>query len=194
MSPSFLAPAALGLPLLLLQLLPTPIQAFTWHQPVDGDKILGSFFGLPGQDATYDYVVVGGGLAGLVTATRLAENGTFSVAVVEAGSFYEFTNSNKSQIPWYSESSVSDDPEGYINLLIDWGLVTTPQPVCGDLIPTFPLPIFLLDLAACISDPGTRLMSLRLATEQSPDPLCSRQDTWWLICPQSNDLRSRLKG
>ncbi|KAI6788410.1 alcohol oxidase [Hortaea werneckii] len=126
MSPSLLSPAALGL--LLLQLLPTPIQALTWHQPHDGDNILGSFFGLPGQDATYDYVVVGGGLAGLVTATRLAENGTFSVAVVEAGSFYEFTNSNKSQVPWYSESSVSDDPEGYVNLLIDWGLVTTPQP------------------------------------------------------------------
>ncbi|KAI6890660.1 alcohol oxidase [Hortaea werneckii] len=128
MPPSLLAPAARGLTLLLLQFLLTPIQAFTWDQPLGGDKILGSLFGLPGEDATYDYVVVGGGLAGLVTATRLAENGTFSVAVVEAGSFYEFTNSNKSQIPWYSESSVSDDPEGYINLLIDWGLVTTPQP------------------------------------------------------------------
>ncbi|KAI7163209.1 alcohol oxidase [Hortaea werneckii] len=127
MPSSLLPTAALGL-LSLLPLLPTPIQALTWDQPLDGDKIFGSFFGLPGQDATYDYVVVGGGLAGLVTATRLAENGTFSVAVVEAGSFYEFTNSNKSQIPWYSESSVSDDPEGYINLLIDWGLVTTPQP------------------------------------------------------------------
>ncbi|KAI7703654.1 alcohol oxidase [Hortaea werneckii] len=127
MPSSLLPTSALGLPL-FLQLLPTPTQALTWDQPLDGDKILGSFFGLPGQDATYDYVVVGGGLAGLVTATRLAENGTFSVAVVEAGSFYEFTNSNKSQIPWYSESSVSDDPEGYINLLIDWGLVTTPQP------------------------------------------------------------------
>ncbi|KAI7370855.1 alcohol oxidase, partial [Hortaea werneckii] len=126
MSLSLLSPAVFGL--LFLQLLPTPIQALTWQQPLGEDKILGSFFGLPGQDATYDYVVVGGGLAGLVTATRLAENGTFSVAVVEAGSFYEFTNSNKSQIPWYSESSVSDDPEGYINLLIDWGLVTTPQP------------------------------------------------------------------
>ncbi|RMX71356.1 hypothetical protein D0869_15718 [Hortaea werneckii] len=127
MPSSLLPTAALSL-LLLLPLLLTPIQALTWQQPFGGDKILGSFFGLPGQDAVYDYVVVGGGLAGLVTATRLAENGTFSVAVVEAGSFYEFTNSNKSQIPWYSESSVSDDPEGYINLLIDWGLVTTPQP------------------------------------------------------------------
>ncbi|RMY97455.1 hypothetical protein D0860_08645 [Hortaea werneckii] len=126
MSPSLLSPTALSI--ILLQLLPAPIQALTWQQPHDGDQILGSFFSLPGQDATYDYVVVGGGLAGLVTATRLAENGTFSVAVVEAGGFYEFTNSNKSQVPWYSESSVSDDPEGYINLLIDWGLVTTPQP------------------------------------------------------------------
>lgn len=138
---SLLSPAVLGL--FLLQLLPDPIQALTWQQPLGGDKILGSFFGLPGQDATYDYVVVGGGLAGLVTATRLAENGTFSVAVVEAGSFYEFTNSNKSQIPWYSESSVSDDPEGYINLLIDWGLVTTPQPVCGRFL-IYGVPFFFL--------------------------------------------------
>lgn len=151
MSPSLIPATSLGI--LFLQLLPTPLQALTWHQPRDGDKILGSFFGLPGQDATYDYVVVGGGLAGLVTAKRLAENGTFSVAVVEAG-FYEFTNSNKSQVPWYSESSVSDDPEGYINLLIDWGLVTTPQPVCGGIFlyisPAIFFSVFLSSLSLCL--------------------------------------------
>lgn len=39
----------------------------------------------PGTNASFDYVIVGGGTAGLTLATRLAQNGSFSVAVVEAG-------------------------------------------------------------------------------------------------------------
>lgn len=42
----------------------------------------------PLLDATFDYVVVGGGTGGNVVATRLAQNG-FSVALVEAGGLYE---------------------------------------------------------------------------------------------------------
>ncbi|KAI5291793.1 hypothetical protein KEM54_006704 [Ascosphaera aggregata] len=37
------------------------------------------------NDQTFDYVVVGGGLAGLVVASRLSENPAYSVAVIEAG-------------------------------------------------------------------------------------------------------------
>ncbi|KAI5286952.1 hypothetical protein KEM52_001814 [Ascosphaera acerosa] len=37
------------------------------------------------NDQTFDYVIVGGGLAGLVVASRLSENPAFSVAVIEAG-------------------------------------------------------------------------------------------------------------
>ncbi|KAI0780702.1 alcohol oxidase [Trametes elegans] len=37
------------------------------------------------NDATYDYIVVGGGTAGLVVAARLTEDPTTTVAVVEAG-------------------------------------------------------------------------------------------------------------
>lgn len=44
----------------------------------------GSAFGVPGN-ASYDYVVVGGGTAGVTVATRLAQDGRFSVALVEAG-------------------------------------------------------------------------------------------------------------
>lgn len=44
----------------------------------------GSSYGVPGN-ASYDYVVVGGGTAGLTVATRLAQDGRFSVAVIEAG-------------------------------------------------------------------------------------------------------------
>lgn len=40
-------------------------------------------------DATFDYVIVGGGTAGLTMAARLSEDSGTTVAVIEAGSFYE---------------------------------------------------------------------------------------------------------
>ena len=91
-------------------------------------RLVGTSFGLPGQNATYDYVVVGAGLAGSVVATRLAQETNASVAVIEAGSFYEISNTNYSQIPYYSEQFVGADPDDW-QPLIDWGLVTTPQAV-----------------------------------------------------------------
>ncbi|KAI4248897.1 MAG: hypothetical protein L6R40_000909 [Gallowayella cf. fulva] len=68
---------------------------------VDGGigNLLGSSFGVPGTNATYDYVIVGGGTAGLTIATRLAQDPTVSVAVVEAGGFYEIDNGNRSIVP-----------------------------------------------------------------------------------------------
>lgn len=92
------------------------------------DWLFGTNFGVPGTNATYDYVVIGGGTAGLTIATRLAENGTFSVAVIEAGSFYELSNGNYSQIPAKDPESESDAvPLVGVNLLIDWGFITTAQ-------------------------------------------------------------------
>lgn len=43
----------------------------------------------PPWDATYDYVVIGGGTAGITVASRLAQNG-YQVALVEAGGYYEW--------------------------------------------------------------------------------------------------------
>jgi choline dehydrogenase len=51
----------------------------------------GSFRWLPTWNAIFDYVVVGGGTAGITIGTRLAQNG-FKVAIVEAGGYYERTN------------------------------------------------------------------------------------------------------
>ena len=51
-------------------------------------------FGVPGVNATFDYVVVGGGTAGLTIAARLAEDPDVSVAVMEAGGFYQQDNGN----------------------------------------------------------------------------------------------------
>ncbi|KAI9036831.1 GMC family oxidoreductase [Aspergillus affinis] len=77
------------------------------------------------EDASYDYVVVGGGTAGLTIAGRLAQEGGYSVAVIEAGGFYQ-DNGNLSVIPafdiWYAGASPDDT-----NPNIDWGFVTTPQ-------------------------------------------------------------------
>ena len=72
--------------------------------------------------------VVGGGLSGLVMAERLAENPNVSVAVVEAGSFYELSNGNISQIPQKSPYFSTPEPTD-IQPGVDWGLVTLPQPV-----------------------------------------------------------------
>ncbi|KAL9078533.1 MAG: hypothetical protein Q9157_002556 [Trypethelium eluteriae] len=64
----------------------------------DGQRgpLLGTAFGAPGADANFDYVVVGGGTAGLTLATRLSANKSMSVAVIEAGGFYEIDNGNYS--------------------------------------------------------------------------------------------------
>ena len=64
---------------------------------------------------------MGGGTAGLVVASRLASDPRNSVAVIEAGSFYEISNGNVSQIPAFV--SYNSSP------LVDWGFVTSPQPV-----------------------------------------------------------------
>lgn len=61
---------------------------------LDAFDPLGNSFGVPGSNATYDYAVVGGGTAGLAIAARLAEDNNASVAVIEAGGFYQIDNGN----------------------------------------------------------------------------------------------------
>lgn len=79
-------------------------------------------------DATYDYVIIGGGTAGLTIASRLAENPALSVAVVEAGGFYQADNGNLSVVPAYCTTYAGTEPN-LTNPNVDWGFVTTPQPV-----------------------------------------------------------------
>ncbi|KAJ6178543.1 Glucose-methanol-choline oxidoreductase [Penicillium mononematosum] len=92
--------------------------------------LLGTSFGIPSANATFDYVVVGGGNAGLTIASRLAQNQTVSVAVVEAGGFYETDNGNYSVVPGYSSYYTGSDPTDY-QPLVDWGFSTQPQPGSG---------------------------------------------------------------
>ena len=80
------------------------------------------------KDDTFDYIVIGGGTAGLTVATRLAEDTSCSwrVAVIEAGGFYEQDNGNLSVVPGYCTSFTGTDPDN-VNPLVDWGFVTQPQ-------------------------------------------------------------------
>ncbi|EPE34745.1 FAD/NAD(P)-binding protein [Glarea lozoyensis ATCC 20868] len=83
----------------------------------------GTSFGVP-RNNSFDYVIVGGGNADLTLAARLAKKHT--VAVIEAGSFYEIGNGNRSNIPAYDIEYTGKDPRD-TNPLIYWGFSTTPQ-------------------------------------------------------------------
>jgi choline dehydrogenase len=80
------------------------------------------------MDAAYDYVVVGGGTAGLTIASRLVEQKAGSVAVIEAGTFYELSTGNITQVPATSATWAGKSPTDW-QPLADWGYVTAPQEV-----------------------------------------------------------------
>ncbi|KAL8727208.1 MAG: hypothetical protein Q9181_005793 [Wetmoreana brouardii] len=87
----------------------------------------GNSSGVPGGDATFDYVVLGGGTAGLAIAGRLAANPGTSVAVIEAGGFYEIDNGNGSIIPALAPLQHIGSLPNDTQPLIDWSFVTVPQ-------------------------------------------------------------------
>lgn len=109
----------------------------TYYDSITGYSLLGSHFGVPGFDATYDYVVVGGGTTGLALATRLAQQGN-QVAVVEGGGFYETDNGNLTQIPGKAAYFIGKDPL-LRNPFVDWGIETTPQVVSNAFQSTWTL-------------------------------------------------------
>ena len=67
---------------------------------------------------TFDYIVVGGGTAGLAVAARLSENADVIVGVIEAGPAR--LDDEKINTPGFSPQTWQD--ESY-----DWCLETTPQ-------------------------------------------------------------------
>lgn len=69
---------------------------------IQAQDLLSSHFGMygwPGQ--SFDYVIVGGGTSGLAMARRLSQDGSASVAVIEAGGFYEIDAGNATEVPMY---------------------------------------------------------------------------------------------
>lgn len=67
---------------------------------------------------TYDFLIIGGGTAGLVLAARLTENPDVTVGVLEAG-------------PSRLNDPLVNTPAAFINMQgnpeYDWSLKTTPQ-------------------------------------------------------------------
>ncbi|KAI0584268.1 Choline dehydrogenase [Pyrenophora tritici-repentis] len=70
----------------------------------------------------YDFVIAGGGTAGLVLANRLTESGKFTVLVLEAGPSPE-------QVLAYESPGGNQFLKGS---LIEWGFTTTPQEHLGN--------------------------------------------------------------
>jgi choline dehydrogenase len=110
-----------------------------------------------GKPATYDYVgmfflrldvesvfskhvsnacktVIGGGTAGLAIASRLSKVAT--VAVVEAGGFYEQDNGNLSTVPGYAQNIplLDTTPSYPRNSLMDWDYLSVPQTQAGNRV------------------------------------------------------------
>lgn len=100
------------------------------QESFNAEQLLGSHFGVPGLPATYDYVILGGGTAGLTLARRLAADSRFTVAVVNAGDFAEFANGNFSQVPALASMFGGSKPF-MKNPLLDFDQYTTEQPVSG---------------------------------------------------------------
>ncbi|KAL6229786.1 hypothetical protein BDW75DRAFT_245413 [Aspergillus navahoensis] len=84
-----------------------------------GTALLGSAAGAE----TFDYVVVGGGTAGVTLAVRLAE-ASHSVVLIEAGTYYE-DSWPLAAIPSADVIPVGSDPDAKFGA--DWGFVTAPQ-------------------------------------------------------------------
>src|SRR5436190_22954571 len=66
----------------------------------------------------YDYLIIGGGTAGLVLAARLSEDGSINVGVLEAGELKQDDPSISTPLLC---SSMQGDPS------YDWMFKTTPQ-------------------------------------------------------------------
>ncbi|KAI4098806.1 MAG: hypothetical protein L6R37_006294 [Teloschistes peruensis] len=124
----------------LFPLLAASVSAFLGDNE---QQLYGSSFGVLGQDATFDYMcvtkqfrkslkltshsILGGGTAGLAIAGRLASNPGLSVAVIEAGGFYQIDNGNGSVIPGLAALQHIGSLPNDTQPLIDWDFVTVPQ-------------------------------------------------------------------
>ena len=112
-----------------LQLIQVVLSLGFTLSPADAVTVNGfldSLGGIFGATHNYDYVVVGGGTAGLAIAARLSENSRITVAVIEAGGKYQITNPLLSSTPAgdviFAGASPSDT-----NPLVDWNFITVPQ-------------------------------------------------------------------
>lgn len=107
------------------QVLKTLTWLFLFAQRTTASAPHASLFQAPGEK-TYDYVIVGGGTAGLTVASRLAQAGNFTVGIIEAGSQFSEESGNHSVVPGYDYHGFGG-PLGPFNSLSDWGFHTLPS-------------------------------------------------------------------
>lgn len=91
---------------------------------------------MPAEDipTEADYIIIGGGTAGLVLANRLSEDPNVSVVVLEAGN--DLRQDLRVDIPALWSSLLGSDA--------DWNFQTTPQVKASEFLNCFPLDIPLL--------------------------------------------------
>ncbi|KAL5453709.1 hypothetical protein PMIN06_005349 [Paraphaeosphaeria minitans] len=108
----------LALSFLLASTQAWPAYQFTKRQSSDSPPAQSSE---PTFAEEYDFVIAGGGTAGLTLANRLTESGRFSVLVLEAGF-------NPEVVEAYATPGGNQFLKGSA---VDWGFVTTPQEHLG---------------------------------------------------------------
>ncbi|KAF3769431.1 alcohol oxidase [Cryphonectria parasitica EP155] len=87
------------------------------------------------QSSQFDYVVVGGGTAGLVVANRLSEDPNVTVAIIEAGTWIAKSIGNLSEVPAYASELLD---ENLVNPAIGWEFTTTPQAGLNNTVIEYP--------------------------------------------------------
>jgi choline dehydrogenase-like flavoprotein len=110
--------------------------------------LLASLAGILGANQTFDYIVLGGGTAGLTIAKRLAEDPSVTVAVIEAGLVYQVTDPVLEQTPagdvtfvglcpivQIIKQAMADDYTGTSESLptVDWGFFTPADPASNNI-------------------------------------------------------------
>jgi choline dehydrogenase len=90
--------------------------------------LAGAFRHGQARNNTFDYVIVGGGTAGIPIGTRLAQAG-YEVAIVEAGGWYEDSEPIISSTPAFGFAN---------NAANDWGFMVEPQPGMGGRVFGYP--------------------------------------------------------
>lgn len=108
---ALLAISTTSLDLVTAASIPLDYSLFRRSLTTDASKLAG---------ATYDYIIVGGGLAGLVVANRLSAGQNITVAVIEAGAS-GYSDNSKFTVPAANLYDTS------VGTQYDWQWTTTPQ-------------------------------------------------------------------